>query len=151
MHENLSVKIYTPHSSIKNLSALIGDILNSFKMANQLGYTLAQRDIKSQYRQSFLGIFWAFINPLFNTILWIFLSKSGVVQIVDTPIPYPLYVFIGTMLWGIFTDSITSPITQTNAAKGILTKINFPVEAIIVSTLYQNIFNASFIWDRNIF
>lgn len=142
MPEKLTVKVYTPHSSIKNLSALIGDIFNSLKNANQLGYTLAQRDIKSQYRQSFLGILWAFINPVFNTILWIFLTGSGIIKVSNTSIPYPLYVFIGTMLWGVFTESVVAPINQTNSLKGILTKINFPQEAIIISAVYQIFFNS---------
>jgi len=142
MPEKLTVKVYTPHSSIINLSALIGDIFKSLKNANQLGYTLAQRDIKSQYRQSFLGILWAFINPVFNTILWIFLTGSGIIQVSNTSIPYPLYVFIGTMLWGVFTESIVAPINQTNSLKGILTKINFPQEAIIISAVYQIFFNS---------
>lgn len=139
----LPVKVYTPHSSVKKPGLLVKEIISSFKAGNRLGYMLAQRDIKSQYRQSFLGILWAFINPVFNTMIWLFLSGSGIVTVAGTNIPYPLYVFSGALLWGIFTESVMGPIQQTNAAKSILTKINFPQEAIIISAIYQNLFNSS--------
>ena len=46
------------------------------------------------------------------------------------------------MLWGVFTESVVAPINQTNSLKGILTKINFPQEAIIISAVYQIFFNS---------
>jgi lipopolysaccharide transport system permease protein len=143
MESELPVKVYTPHSSVKNPLVLIREVIGSFKLGNQLGYMLAKRDIKALYRQSFLGILWAFINPIFNTLIWLFLSSSGIIKLGSTAIPYPLYIFSGALLWGIFSESVTGPIQQTNAAKSILTKINFPQEAIIISAIYQNLFNSS--------
>jgi lipopolysaccharide transport system permease protein len=84
---------------------------------------------------------WAFILPVANTVTWIFLSASGIVQLQETAIPYPVYVFAGTMLWALLMESITTPIAQTQAARAMLTKLNFPREALIISGLYKILFN----------
>lgn len=110
--------------------------------SRELAWRLAVRDISAQYRQTFLGILWAFILPLANTLAWIFLNSSGVVKIADTPLPYPAYVFTGTMLWAIFMDALNAPLQQAIAAKPMLAKLNFPREALIVSGIYQTLFNA---------
>ncbi len=59
----------------------------------------------------------------------------------DTDLPYPVYVFSGTMLWAIFMDAVNAPLKQTTNAKQMLAKINFPREALVVSGIYQTIFN----------
>lgn len=117
---------------------LFGDLLGS----RELAWRLAIRDISAQYRQAMLGILWAFIIPLVNTFTWIFLSQTGIVSVGETPIPYPVYVFCGTMLWQILIESINAPLTETTAAKAMLSKLNFPREALILSGVYKTLFNA---------
>jgi lipopolysaccharide transport system permease protein len=72
-----------------------------------------------------------------------FLNSSGTVKLTDTGIPYPVYAFAGTLLWSIITEAINSPIQSTNSAKSILTKINFPKEALITSGVLKLLFNSS--------
>lgn len=115
------------------------DILKSRFLARQL----AVRDIKAQYRQSYLGILWAFITPIVTAMVWIVLNATGTVGLSDTGIPYPLYVFSGTLLWSILTEAINSPMASTNNARGVLSKINFPKEALIISGIYKLLFNSS--------
>jgi lipopolysaccharide transport system permease protein len=100
------------------------------------------RDIKAQYRQTALGLLWAFILPLAHTLTWIFLNASGIVTVRETVLPYPVYVFTGTMLWAVFMDAVNAPLPQTMAAKPMLAKINFPREALVVSGICQTLFNA---------
>ena len=122
---------------------MLRDIFHDLADGRELAWRQMVRDINAQYRQAYLGILWAFILPLANTLVWIFLSKAGVVNISTTSVPYPLYVFIGTMLWAILMESINSPLQQVNTAKSMLAKLNFPREALILSGIYQTLFNAS--------
>ena len=46
------------------------------------------------------------------------------------------------MLWAIFMDSLNAPLVQTNAAKSMLAKIDFPREALIMSGILQTVFNS---------
>lgn len=110
--------------------------------SRELAWRLTVRDLSAQYRQTFLGFLWAIILPLANTLVWIFLNRSGVVNLSDTPLPYPAYVFTGTMLWAILMDALNAPLQIVTASKIMLAKINFPREALVVAGIYQTIVNA---------
>lgn len=138
----LPVTIYTPESSLASPAKMLREMLADLAAGRELAWRLAVRDIQAQYRQAFLGILWAFILPVANTLAWLFLTGAGIVTVSSTSLPYPVYVFTGTMLWAIFMDALNSPLQQANAAKGMLAKLNFPREALIVSGIYQTLFNA---------
>lgn len=136
------IKIYTSESSIKSPRILIGEMWKDLMQGRDLAWRLAVRDFSSMYRQSILGVFWVFILPLANTLTWIFLRSSGVVSIDLPDMPYPVYVFTGTMIWSIFTESVQLPLQKVTANKSLLTKINFPREALILSSFYQLLSNS---------
>jgi lipopolysaccharide transport system permease protein len=136
------ITIYTPDSQLRRPLQMARAMLADLWLARELAWRLAVRDISAQYRQAFLGIAWALILPLVNTVTWIFLNGTGIVAVADTVLPYPVYVFTGTMLWQIFTEAFQAPNVQVNQAKAMLSKVNFPHEAIILSGLLQTGFNA---------
>ena len=139
----LPITVYSPESSLASPAKMLRDMFRDLAAGRELAFRLAVRDIKAQYRQAFFGILWAFILPLANTVTWLFLSKSGIVKVSDTGLPYPVYVFTGTMLWAIFMDALNAPMQQVTNSKSMLSKLNFPREALIVSGIYQTLFNAS--------
>ena len=116
--------------------------ITEFVGSHFLALHLAKRDISAQYRQSYLGIVWLFITPLATAGVWIFLNASGTIALTDTGIPYPVYAFSGTLIWSIIIEAINSPTAATNAARGIISKINFPKEALILSGIYKLCFNS---------
>ena len=139
---SLEVRTYQKESSggiAKTLKESLRDIYNSRFLARQL----AERDIKAQYRQSYLGIIWAFITPLATAAVWVILNLSGTIRVTDTGIPYPVYAFTGTLLWSILTEAVNAPTNSTNSSRGILSKINFPKEALVMSGIYKLLFNSS--------
>lgn len=136
------VTVYTPDSSLANPITMVRDMFRDLFRGRELAWRLAVRDIRAQYRQAFLGMLWAFILPLANTVTWVFLSGAGIIKVAETALPYPVYVFTGTMLWAIFMDAMNAPLQQTNQARSMLAKLNFPREALLVSGIYQTLFNA---------
>ena len=138
----LETKIYQKENNSK-ITKLIKASAKDFFGSHFLAKQLASRDIKSQYRQSYLGIIWAFITPVSAAFIWIFLNTTGTIKLSDTGIPYPVYVFSGTLIWSIITESINSPTSNTNAARGIMTKINLPKEALVLSGIYKLLFNSA--------
>lgn len=119
------------------------EMFRDLKNSRELAWRLAVRDIKALYRQSFLGYFWAFLLPVINTATWLFLQGTGIVQVAETSLPYPVYVFVGTMLWQIFTEAVQSPLQQVGESKSILSKLNFPRESLILAGIYKSLFNAT--------
>jgi homopolymeric O-antigen transport system permease protein len=136
-----TVTEYTPDSSLANPREMIGAMCSDLIMSQGLAWQLALRDIKAQYRQAFLGFLWAFIIPLAHTLTWIFLNSSGIVSVKDTALPYPVYVLTGTVLWSVLMDSINAPLQQTTSNRSMLAKLKFPREALLLSGIYQTLFN----------
>ena len=109
------------------------------KNSRELAWRLFVRDIKGTYRQSILGIGWAFIGPFVTTLTWLYLNYSGLITVGHTEIPYPLYIFSGTLLWSIFTSSLNAPSSAFGKAGTMLTRVNFPKEALLLNE-FLNIF-----------
>jgi lipopolysaccharide transport system permease protein len=141
--ESSNIKVYTPESALKRPTILISEMWKSLGESRVLSWRLAVRDTKALYRQSILGILWAVIMPLANTLTWIFLRRTGVVDLGVTDLPYPVYVFAGAMLWAIFVESMQMPLQKNTANRSIVTKIKFPYEALIISGIYQAFFNSA--------
>jgi homopolymeric O-antigen transport system permease protein len=136
------VVIYTPDSLLSNPFRMIREMLRDLIASRELAWRLTVRDLSAQYRQTFLGFLWAIILPLANTLIWIILSHSGVVIVSDTLLPYPVYVFTGTMLWAILMDALNAPLQIVTASKIMLAKINFPREALVVAGIFQTLISA---------
>ncbi|MFC3160381.1 lipopolysaccharide transport system permease protein [Chryseobacterium arachidis] len=117
-------------------------IYRDIKSSNFLAYQMTKRDIQSQHRQSLLGFFWILAPVIVNSLIWLFLNGSGVVS-VNSPggIPYPVFVILGTTIWNIFAEALQSPINSVNAGRAIISKINFPKEALLMKGLYTTFFN----------
>jgi lipopolysaccharide transport system permease protein len=141
--KKLPVTIYEKQRKI-NLVKLLGHTLTDFFGSHFLALQLTRRDVSAQYRQSYFGILWLFITPLASAAIWVFLNSSGTITLTDTGIPYPVYAFSGTLIWSILLESINAPMASTNAARGIISKINFPKEALVLSGIYKLLFNSSF-------
>lgn len=144
-HEkNLPIVVYTPESQIRSPLKLLKSMVHDLIESRELAWRLAVRDIHAQYRQASLGILWAFFLPLANAVVWIFLNSSGILSIANyNALPYQVYVFTGTIIWAIFMEALNAPLQQVNSAKGMLAKLNFPREALVVSGIYQTLFNAA--------
>jgi lipopolysaccharide transport system permease protein len=142
MNENLEVRVYSAKNRQEGFSSLLKEMFRDLSKSMDLGFRLAKRDIQGMYRQSLLGIFWAFITPLLTSVIWIFLNAAGVIKTGQTNIPYPAYVFAGTILWSIFSEGIMAPITQTQQSKSVMSKINFPKEGLLVAAFYKLSFNS---------
>ncbi|WP_322971824.1 ABC transporter permease [Faecalibacter sp. LW9] len=138
---SLKTVVYTSDKKT-NLFKELKEIYSDIKRSNFLAIQMAKRDIQAQYRQSYLGLVWMFLPVIVNSLVWIFLNSSGAVNI-ESPngVPYALYVILGTTIWTVFVESLQLPINSINAGKGIISKINFPKEALIVSGYYKFLFN----------
>lgn len=87
--------------------------------------TLAYRDYRVRYAQTFLGFAWALIQPL--TTLLIFFLVFGKVAKVDTgDIPYPLFAICGMATWSYFSFVLNQSGTSIVGAQEMIKKIYFP-------------------------
>ena len=86
---------------------------------------LTWRDIKVRYKQTVLGAAWAVLQPLATMIVFtMFLGQVAGISTGD--IPYPLFVFAGTLPWTFFSNAITSSSQSIIGNQNLITKIYFP-------------------------
>lgn len=138
--QHLRVTVYSADKGEGNIFHHLRDIAATLPDAHELGYRLFKRNVKALYRQSFLGFAWMLLPPLVTAALWIFL-RGNVMQMDDTPVPYPVFVFLGTMLWQVFTESVNAPLKNVMANKSLLVKINIPREGLLLSGIYEVVLN----------
>lgn len=133
--------IYTPESQMRTPRKLLTSMWQDLISSRELAWRLFVRNISALYRQSLLGIFWAFLPPIVMGSVFIILRSKNVVNFGETDIPYPVFALVGTTLWQVFAESLRAPLNSVMTAKPMLTKINFPREALIISSFYQICFN----------
>ncbi|MCX6985656.1 MAG: ABC transporter permease [Lentisphaerae bacterium] len=137
----LPVTVYTPESQMRSPLKLARAMWRDLKDSRELAWRLFVRDFSARYRQSILGIFWAFLPALLSGIVFIVLQAKAVVNFGKVDIPYPVFVIIGTTLWQIFSESINAPLKAVQGNVAMLAKINFPREALIIAAFYEVLFS----------
>ena len=129
--------VYTPESPLRHPAKLVRDMGADLLRSRELARRLFLRDLRAQYRHSLLGYVWVIAPPLLASVPFIYLNSSGVINVAETPIPYPAFAVVGTVIWQTFTDALNSPLRVMNASRAMLTRISFPREAILLSGLMQ--------------
>ncbi|MEL6536184.1 MAG: ABC transporter permease [Bacteroidota bacterium] len=90
-----------------------------------LFWTLAYRDYRVRYAQTFLGFAWAFIQPI-ATLLIFTLVFSRAVGVDTGDVPYPLFAVCGMMGWVYFAFVLNQSGNSLIGAQAIVKKIYFP-------------------------
>ncbi len=87
--------------------------------------SLVARQVKLDYRELSLGLFWALARPL--TMLAIFtLFKRYSAARTGVSVPYPIYLYSGLIFWFFFTDATTGAANAIQRDVGLIRKIYFP-------------------------
>ena len=137
----LPITRYTPESRLRHPIALLRQMWKDLRASRELSWRLIVRDISAQYRQTALGYFWAIFPPLVTSLVLILLRSSAVMDIKGISMPYPAYVMMGTVFFQLFVDALNFPLKVVNESKALLTKINLPREAFILSGMGQVLFS----------
>ncbi|HSM84197.1 MAG TPA: ABC transporter permease [Nodosilinea sp.] len=133
--------VYTPESLLRRPRFLLWTMWSDLLASRELAWRLMVRDISAQYRQAFLGVAWAFIPPIAMAVGFTLAKDANVFTVGETDIPYPAFVMFNTALWQTFVDAATGPVQAVILAKPMLSRVNFPREAIILAKLGEVGFN----------
>lgn len=117
---------------------------------NLIGH-LAQRDLKSRYKRSFIGWVWSLINPavtlaIYTVVFGYFLE--GRVSDVGNPNVdglwgnFALFLFAGLVIWNLFSGAVNTSIASFSSAGSLLTRTYFPPEAPMVAGLITVVLQA---------
>jgi homopolymeric O-antigen transport system permease protein len=106
----------------------------------ELFYFFTWRDVKVKYKQTYLGILWALLQPLGLMLIFTFLF-SKTFRINTSPIPYPVFVLSGLILWNLFNASVSHAGESMIQHANIIKKIYFPRLIIPCSSILVSLFD----------
>lgn len=134
----------TRHTAERRVGRLHESLLNlarDLKNSRHLSWAMMKRDLKSQYRTSFSGVFISLL-PALTTAAWAVLFRDAhLINVGNINLPYPFFVLCGMMLWAVFLESLDAPISGVLSEQALLSKAKVPAEAITIARLGQVTFN----------
>ena len=104
----------------------------------ELFYILAWRDVTVRYKQTFLGVAWALIQPFLTMVVMtvIFSRVAGLRTEGDAP--YAIMVFAAMLPWSFFSSALSSASQSLIGNANLISKVYFPrmivpVAAVVTS------------------
>ena len=104
----------------------------------ELFYFLAWRDVKVRYKQTVVGIAWAFIRPVLTMIVFsvIFGNLAGLPS--EEGIPYPVMVYAALLPWQFFSQSLSESSNSLIGNVSLISKVYMPRLLLPASSLIVN-------------
>jgi homopolymeric O-antigen transport system permease protein len=91
----------------------------------ELLFTFVWRDIKVRYKQSFLGIAWALLVPVFTATVYVVIFGKFA-KFPNGNIAYPILVYSGLLPMQYFTSALTLSSISLVSNANLVTKVYFP-------------------------
>lgn len=97
-----------------------------------------KRDIVTMYKQTILGPLWFIINPIFTTIVFMFVF-GGIAKISTDGLPQALFYLSGIVCWNYFSETLTRNSQTFISNANIFGKVYFPRLVVPVSIVVSNL------------
>ena len=112
--------------------------LNKVWEYRDLLWLLVRRDFVSFYKQTIFGPIWFFIQPIFTTIVFVFIF-GNLAGISTDGLPQPLFYMAGITAWAYFSECLlkTSTVLKDNAH--IFGKVYFPRLIMPLSIVFSGL------------
>lgn len=100
----------------------------------------AVNDLKTRYRNTYLGYFWSLLEPLafFSVLYFVFTYAFPT----DTE-NYALYLFLGIILYHGFSRGTSQGMHSITSKSGVVSRVALPVEITVVSTVLSSFISLS--------
>ena len=135
-----TITTYEPDNSLKKgYLSIFKEIFNEIKENRWLTSQLFKRDFFAIYKQSFIGVFWAFIIPLVSVGTFIVLNRSGIFSFGNIEVPYPIYAILGLAFWQLFSTGLIASSNSLVKAGSLIVKINFSKKSLVIASTAQSI------------
>ncbi|MGF1580876.1 MAG: ABC transporter permease [Gemmataceae bacterium] len=115
-----------------------GSTLSELSRYRELLWFFIWRDITVKYKQTFLGIAWAVLQPL-GTMLIFTLLFGMVAKFPTDGIPAPIFYYAGLLPWTFFTSALTASGNSLVSNKNLISKVYFPRLALPASAVLSGL------------
>lgn len=133
----------------KNMDSAL-EILNVILKNRKLTTNLVASDFKAKYAGNQFGVFWAFVQPVITSLIYIFVFQViGRATPVQTNVPYSLWLLPGIIPWFYFSESIMSATNCLTEYSYLVKKVLFNIEILpvvkVLSTYIVHLFLTAFV------
>src|SRR5687768_66552 len=101
-----------------------------------LGYFVL-RMLRARYRPTRLGYFWLIGRPVLLCVAYV-LVVGYLFQIDTSPVPFPLFVFLGVSVFLFFAGGVTDSMSSLVNNANIISKVYYPRLIAPLTTLLAN-------------
>ncbi len=126
-------------SMIRGFSNFLLDIIKN----KQVLWALAKNDFKSRFLTSFLGIVWAFAQPLVTILVFWFVFQVGFKSAPINEVPFIVWFTPAFLIWSYFTEGLNASTNSLKEYSYLVKKVNFRVSMIplvkIISSSFVHI------------
>lgn len=88
-------------------------------------WSMARRQVKAEFGDLHLGIFWVLARPLLMTVIFVFF-KNVLNTRTGGSVPYTAYLYSGLILWFFFAEATALAAKSIGKDKTLMQKIYFP-------------------------
>ena len=124
----------------KTRTSLVKDVYEN----RHLVWKLAKNDFKTRYAGSYLGIFWAFVQPVVTVLVYWFVFAVGFRSAEPENPPFILYLLAGIVPWFFFQDALNSGTNALIEYNYLVKKVVFKISVLpvikIISALFVHCF-----------
>lgn len=101
-------------------------------------YFLVVRGIKAKYAQSVLGVGWAVLQPLVQTLVFTVIF-GNLAQLGSDGVPYMLFSFAAMVPWNYFSNILTESSNSLVSQKNMISKVYFPRLVLPLSSVFSKL------------
>ncbi len=104
----------------------------------ELFKNLTIKELKLKYKNSMIGFFWSFLNPLMMLVVYTFAFK----YVMKITVPnFTVFVLSGLLPWTFFQGSIQGSTNSIVSNGALIKKVYFPREIVPLSQIMSNFVN----------
>lgn len=120
-----------------------GWVLDVYR-SRRLILDLANKDFKSRYAASYLGILWAFVQPVVTVSIYVLVFQVGFKQGQGSDVPFALWLTIGIVPYLFFQEALLSATNSLMEFSYLVKKVVFKISVLpvvkIISAFYVHLF-----------
>ena len=99
---------------------------------------IVRKNVKLQYRNSVLGMFWTFLQPLLTTIVLVLVFGNIFGKSSDGVVCYPLYLLCGRLLYEFYSQSTKRAMRSIRNSASVIKKVYVPKYIYPFSNVLSN-------------
>ncbi|HEX5418136.1 MAG TPA: ABC transporter permease, partial [Chloroflexota bacterium] len=121
----------------RNNHGMVSDLRTLYQYRDLL-VLWAMRDIRVRYKQSFLGVAWAIIQPLSVMVIFTVIF-SLIARLPSDGAPYPLFSYSALLPWTLLSTALTMAVPSLVNNLSLVTKTYFPREILPIAAVLASL------------